>query len=132
MLKVLLVILFLTNIGYSQFITRCADEDFIPGCGTGTCSAGIVTINAESGVITSETLTALSQTFEEITLNDNLIKVESVIIASLYNETNLTGIPVLVLISQTDGAVRFRIYNAHTLTAFSGTVKIYFLILSRR
>lgn len=86
-------------------------------------------MNTQSGVITTEALSAGPGSFEQITLNDELIGVGSVILVTVYNETNASGIPVSVLTSQGSGSVVFRVYNAHNAESFSGTVRIYFLIL---
>ncbi len=97
---------------------------------TGTCSSDAVTLHAQSGVITTESKTTAAAAVVTITLTNNQIKTNSVVLASLGNGTNTQGVPILNTVTPADGSVVIKFSNEHASQAFNGTFKISFLVVT--
>lgn len=97
--------------------------------GTGTISAGAVTINAQSGVITGTFSTAAAGT-TSVTFNNSLIKSNSVILVSLMGGTNaIPGVQLSCAYSSAGVATLVVTNNNVAGSALSGTLLIGFVVL---
>jgi hypothetical protein len=96
---------------------------------TATSAAGAVTLNANTGIITTETsLTTAAGATYSLVVTDDRVGATSVIDASLQNGTNNGGSPVLGRIVPAAGSVTFVVHNAGA-SALNGSLKITFCIL---
>ncbi len=96
------------------------------GKSTGTESSNAVTINNQSGVITTVSLTTAQYATEVITLTNSLISATSVVIASIMGGTNTT--PGVTVSATADvGSSIITLTNTNS-TALNGTVIIGFAV----
>lgn len=96
--------------------------------GTGTASSNAVTINAQRGVVTTESLTTAAGATQTITFTNSSAATTSVILLTWVGGTNTQGTP-LFNCSPGNGSMDITIVNAHASAAFNGTFKISFVIL---
>lgn len=95
--------------------------------GTGTSTGGVVTINQQSGVITTPSLTTgASQTYT-ITLTNSFITANSVLLASFAGGTNTT-LNLNIEAIPGSGVATILINNLNATTALDGTVIINFAV----
>ncbi len=90
-----------------------------------------VTLNAPSGVITTQTATAASGATQTFTVNNTVCFSTSVVIADLhqYSGTYLTnGIPYVRVTTVADGSFDISVINIHGTNALNGTLVIHFLV----
>lgn len=97
--------------------------------GTGTCSSNAVTINAESGLITTESLTTAAEAVTELTVTNSGCVAGSIISASIVNYAGTTGIPVVYADNAGSGSFKIQVNNASSAAALNGVLKIYFTCL---
>lgn len=91
---------------------------------TATGSAGAATLNAPSGVVTTESLTtAAAATFTETITNDHIAATD-VCFASVT--TAGTGAPAIVKTTPAAGSLVITVQNISAATAFNNTLKIAF------
>lgn len=96
--------------------------------GTSTSAAGAVTLNAQGGVITTETITTVSQGTYTLTISNSLVAATDLVFVSVQNGTNTTGIPVVSQVIPGAGTITVKIANATTTTTpFGGSLKVSFL-----
>lgn len=94
---------------------------------TSTSAAGAVTLNSLAGVITTETLTTISQALYTLVITNSFVTTTDLVFASLQNGTNTTGIPVISTVLPGAGILTIKVANASTTTSpFGGTLKISF------
>lgn len=94
--------------------------------GTGVESSNAVTINKQSGVITTTSLTTAQYATETITLTNSEIATTSVVIASIMGGTNTTpGISVSATAGSTSSTIVLTNLNS---SALNGTVIIGFSV----
>lgn len=96
---------------------------------TGTEAAGAVTVNAQSGVITTSALTTASNTSYAITLTNSAISASSVILCSLMGGTNTTRGVVISAIPGTGSAAISLENSGVAAAALNGTVIFGFTVL---
>jgi hypothetical protein len=95
-----------------------------------TGASGASTLNNDSAIITTESLsTAAGVTYTE-TFNSNAITATSLVFVSIANGTNSAGIPVLSTVLPGAGKATIVIENNSTTTAFNGTLVITVLIFN--
>jgi len=97
--------------------------------GTGTVSAGAVTINHQAGVITTTSLTTAAGSSATVTLNDSDITSSSVILVSLMGGTNTTIGIQLSCAYTSAGVATLTISNNNASAALNGTLFIGFCVL---
>lgn len=97
---------------------------------TAAATAGAATLHASSGTITSEALTTLAAAEYTLTLTNNKIGVNDIILWSVGNGTN-TGTPGAGGVSPAAGSAVFTVTNLGA-GAFDGTIKVRYLIVSVR
>ena len=98
------------------------------GMGTGTASSNAVTINNGSGIITTESLTTAGQATVTITLTNNRIAANDIVLANL-NGNGSAGTPVLISTAVTANTATFIIKNDHASTALNAALKIMFVVI---
>lgn len=90
-----------------------------------------VTLNAPSGVITTQTATAASGATQTFTVNNTVCFATSVVIVDLhqYSGTYLTnGTPYVRVTTVADGSFNISVINIHGTNALNGTLVIHFLV----
>lgn len=97
------------------------------GSATGTASSNAVTINAASGVITTESLSTASGATQNITLTNSRIAAGDMVFA-ICDPASSAGQPAVVSVTVTAGQAVFAVRNLHASTALNAAVKIYFVI----
>jgi len=97
--------------------------------GTGTEAANAVTINAQSGVITTSSLTTAGAANYVITLTNSAIASTSVLLVSLMGGTNSATFNISVKIVAGSGSAVITIYNNTAATALNGTLILGFEVL---
>jgi hypothetical protein len=108
--------------------TMAAGSEIIFAKGTGTEAAHAVTINQQSGVITSSTLTTAGGASYLITLTNSFAAATSVVLVDSNGGTNTTQNYTLTAVPSA-GSVAITIYNNTAATALNGTIVISFLII---
>lgn len=98
--------------------------------GTATAAAGAATLNAESGVVTSEALTTAQNATYTLTITNSKILATDMVLCSLANGTNTQGTPVIVRVTPANGSLVILVKNMHDAAqALNGTIKITFAAL---
>lgn len=98
---------------------------------TSTSAAGAVTLNAKAGIITTESLTTASQATYTLTITNSQVTVGDLVLGTIQNGSNTTGIPVLESVVPGAGILTVKIGNASTTTTpFGGSLKFSFVDLS--
>lgn len=115
------------NTPYTWFggITASGNRGFTRAA---TAAAGAVTLNAESGIITTEALTTVAGADYTLTFTNALITANSEVEATIYNGTNTIGPIGLRSITPGAGSVSIVIRNNHASSALNGTLKINFRV----
>jgi len=97
--------------------------------GTGTCSSNAVTINAESGLITTESLSTAAESVTELTVTCSACAAASIIQANIVNYAGTTGLPAIYADNAGSGSFKIQVQNASSAAALNGVLKIYFTVL---
>lgn len=102
--------------------------------GTGPSISGLATINAPSGVITTDTLMTNPEDVTDIQFNNSFISPTSVIMATIGSYSGglgptADGVPILYVQTPGSGVVILRIYNDNSSVNLNGTLKINFIIV---
>lgn len=98
------------------------------GTKTATSTAGAATLNKNSGVITTESLTTALNAVYTLTLTDNQIAAADVVQVTIGNGTNTTGLPVLSTVNPAAGSVVIKIANLAS-AALNGTLTVQFTVV---
>ena len=96
--------------------------------GTATAAAGAATLNAQTGVITTESLTTVALAVYTLTLTNSFIAAGSIVMVSLALGTNSQGTPQVPLVTPAAGSVVIKVLNDHATLALNGTLKIAFSV----
>jgi hypothetical protein len=107
--------------------TFAAGAGFILDKAPATVAAGAVTLNKQSGVITTTALTTAAGSSSTFTLTDSEIKSTSVIIPSWQGGTN-TNANFIVEIVPANGSAVFTIFNNAPTAALNGTISLGFAV----
>lgn len=97
---------------------------------TGTAAAGAVTTNARCGLITSEALTTAAGAAYTLTITNDQVHANAVVLVTIEQGTNTGGTPTLGLVTPAAGSVVIIVRNTHATTAFNGTIKARFHIVN--
>lgn len=97
------------------------------GSSTGTASSNAVTINAGSGVITTEALSTAAGATQNITLTNDRIAAGDMVFA-VVDPASSAGTPIIANVAVSASTAVFKIQNIHASTALNAAVKIYFVI----
>jgi hypothetical protein len=99
------------------------------GTKTATAVSGAATLAKSAGVITSEALTTAAGATYTLTLTNSLIVAADQVFASVQNGTNVAGLAEVASITPGAGSVVVVVRNAHASAAFTGTLKISYMLL---
>lgn len=100
------------------------------GTKTASASAGAVTLNQPSGVITTEALTTAQSADYTLTITNNKVAATDIVQVTIGNGTNSAGSPVLRTVAVAADTITVVIRNMHTsAVAFNGTLKVMFTII---
>ncbi len=99
------------------------------GVATATATSGAATCNGMAGIVTTETITTAAASTYSLTVTNNQVTVGDVVQASVCNDTNTQGTPTVATVTEAAGAFTAVVQNIHSATAFSGTLKVKFMIL---
>lgn len=95
-----------------------------------TSSVTGVTLNKQSGIITTVALTTAASTVEgPFTVTNNKCYSDSVVLVTVQYANGKTGFPVALVENITTGSFGIRLLNAHTGAALNDVVKINFSII---
>jgi hypothetical protein len=95
---------------------------------TATATAGKAVAHGEAAIITTEALVTAAGSSYVLTLGNNQIKSDSVVLPIIYNGTNTQGDPSLATLAISLGKVVINIANRHASQALNGTLQIGLLI----
>jgi hypothetical protein len=101
--------------------------------GTVTASSGAATLNDEAGIVTTESLTTAQNAIYTLTLTNDKIEADSVVLVTVGNGTNTQGTPMLGIVTPAAGSVVIKVINKHaSAEALNGTLKISFVVINNR
>ena len=95
---------------------------------TGTTSTNAVTINAPTGMITSEALTTAAGSAQAITLTNSYIASTDHLFVTRNGGTSTTGTLEINAVAGS-GTATITLTNRHASAAFNGTFKLAFLVV---
>ena len=98
--------------------------------GTATSTAGAGTINAQTGVITTEALTTAAGSTYTMTLTNSYISANSIVMVTVGKGTATAGEPVVQFVTPAAGSAVILIRNVSAATALNGTIKIGFMVVN--
>jgi hypothetical protein len=96
---------------------------------TGTAASGAVTVNSQSGLITSESLTTATQGIYTLTVTNNRIGTNSSLSIDTYLGTATNGSPVISSIAVTAGQAVITVQNLAG-ASLNGTIVFPFWVLN--
>lgn len=99
---------------------------------TASATAGAATLNAGSGVVTSESITTAAAATYSLTVTNNMVAAADIVLASVFNGSNTTGAPVVSTVTPAAGTFTAVVRNNHATDAFGGTIKIGFLLVKQQ
>jgi hypothetical protein len=102
------------------------DGNLRGNCGTATASAGAATLNNKCGVVTTESLTALTASEYTLTLTNSAIAAADITMASLANGSSTTGLASIERVTEAAGSVVI-VVRQMSATNFNGTLLIKYL-----
>lgn len=111
----------------SEQVTKFNQVDAITGSATST--AGAATINAQTGVITTESLTTAAGATYTMTLTNSYIQASSIVTPVAGRGTNTSCGLVPITVTPAAGSC-VMIFQNPGLTALSGTMKIAFTVFN--
>jgi hypothetical protein len=98
---------------------------------TVTAAAGAATLSAFAGKVTTEGLTTAQNAIYTLTLTNDKIKADSIVLVSICDGTNTQGTPMLGYVKPANGSVAIEVINKHaTAEALNGTLVISFFVIS--
>lgn len=99
------------------------------GTKTATATAGAATLNKDSGLITSESLTTAAAAEYTLTLTNSSIAAGDYVFASVQNGTNTKGPIYVTTVTPGSGSVVIKVLNGAASDALDGTIKIAFMVV---
>jgi len=96
---------------------------------TGTSAAGAITINSQTGLITTESLSTASQGIYTLTVTNNRIASTSSLDVDVLSGTATSGTPVLGSITVTAGQAVITVQNIGN-AAFNGSLQFPFWVMN--
>jgi hypothetical protein len=108
--------------------TKFTSVDVATSTGTSTSSAA--TVNAQTGVITTEALTTAAGATYTMVLTNSYIKAGSVVQVSIGKGTATTGVPTVAWVTTTASTATIIIQNIDAAVALNGTIKIAFAVFN--
>jgi len=97
---------------------------------TVTAAAGAATLHAFAGKVTSESLTTAQNAIYTLTLTNENITADSIVLVTVGNGTNTQGTPMVGIVTPGAGSAVIRVINKHaTAEAFNGTIVVSFQVI---
>lgn len=97
---------------------------------TATAASSAATLHSKKGIITTESLTTAQNAIYTLTLTNNKIKANSLVLASVYNAGNTQGTPMIGTITPAAGSVVIKVINKHaSAEALNGALAIGFVVI---
>lgn len=93
-----------------------------------TATAGAATLNAQLGVITSESLTTAAGADYTLTVTNSRVKADSVVLASVKTGSNTKVGLAVHEVTPADGSVVIKVRN-NNAAALDGTIKVSLVVL---
>jgi len=93
-------------------------------------ASNVATFNSDAAVITTQSLTTAAQTTVSFTLNCSAVDPTSLVMASVGNGTNTTGVPTVATVTPGNGVVTLVVFNDAAAAAFNGTLKITLIVFN--
>lgn len=98
--------------------------------GTATSTANAATINAQTGMITTEALTTAAGATYTMTLTNSYISASSIVLVTVGKGTDTAGMPTVAFVTPAAGSAVIILQNIHAANALNGTIKIGFKVES--
>ena len=95
--------------------------------GKATATSGAATLHQASGAVASESISTAAGADYTLTITNNLITANSVVLASVATGTNTTAGLVVHEVTASAGQVVIKVRNAHASSALNGTIVISFV-----
>ena len=95
-----------------------------------TAASNAVTVNGDALVITSETLTTAAGAESALTMTNNRVAADSIVLYSCGNGTNTQGTVACGQARVTSGSCVMSITNTHASEALNGTITISGIIIN--
>lgn len=97
---------------------------------TAAATAGAVTLNAQTGKVTSEALTTAQNAIYTLTITNNQIAAADIVLATVANGTNTQGTPVITRVQPGAGSLVILVSNLHaSAQALNGTIVVSFQVI---
>lgn len=96
--------------------------------GTATSTAAAATINAQTGLITTEALTTATAATYTFTLTNAAITANSIVLVTVGKGTATAGEPAVHFVTPAAGSCVILIRNDAAAAALNGTIKIGFKV----
>lgn len=97
---------------------------------TATSTANAATINAQTGVITTEALTTAAGATYTMTLTNSYIQAGSIVLVTVGKGTCTAGMPTVAFVTSATGSTVIILQNIHATNALNGTIKIGFTVMN--
>lgn len=95
---------------------------------TAKATSGKATAHGQGGIITTESLSTAAGATYTLTLGNEIISENSVVLAQVCNGSNAAGDPTLTTVTVTLGQAVIVITNRHASAALNGTLKVTFFV----
>lgn len=89
-----------------------------------------ITLNRQSGILTTASLTTTAGNYFTLTLVNSLITTSSKVFFDFKNGTNSAGVPLKYETVASSGSCTLRFYNAHATNSFNGTLIIHYAVFN--
>lgn len=98
--------------------------------GTAIAVSGAATLQTFSGKITSEALVTAQNGIYTLTVTNEKVKANSIVLVSVANGSNTQGTPIIGRVTPANGSFVVQVINQHaTAQALNGTVVVSFLTI---
>lgn len=100
---------------------------------TAVATSGAATLNADTGIVTSEALTTAQNAAYTLTITNNKVAAGDLVFATVFNGTNSQGVPTVARAQAAAGQIVILVTNqAATAVAFNGTIRVGFMVVKAR
>lgn len=100
------------------------------GFDVATASSGAATLNHQSGIVTTESLSTAAGAVYTLTLTNNSVQSTSQVLVTVGYGTSTTGVPVVQKVTPASGSVVIKVLNTDAAAALNGTLIVSFLVLN--
>jgi len=93
-------------------------------------ASNVATFYTDAGIVTTQSLTTAAVTAVTFTINCSAVTPTSLVMASVGNGTNTTGIPTLGTVTPGNAVATVVIFNDAAAAAFNGTLVISIVVFN--